>query len=117
MRKLSDDSPQRRRERRVKNYLSELCDLRVSAVKPLSLLWLRQRRAVLFVVDAPVPNFFRQRFERFERLERALSPALAGDLLHQSMPAIERFFVLRQGAAFFRVPAFPAIVFLGAAEE
>jgi hypothetical protein len=37
LRKFSEDSPQRRRERRVKSFLmkihSELCELRASAVK------------------------------------------------------------------------------------
>ncbi|MGZ9174937.1 MAG: hypothetical protein ACXW52_25380, partial [Candidatus Binatia bacterium] len=46
--KFSEDSPQRRRERRVKMFLmkihSELCELRASAVKSRFLLWLRQSR-------------------------------------------------------------------------
>jgi len=56
MGKLSDDSPQRRRGRRVKNHLSELCDLGVSAVKSISPLWLRQRRAASFVVKTSLPQ-------------------------------------------------------------
>ena len=51
LRKHSEDSPQRRGVRGVKNSLikiySELCELRVSAVKSL-LLWLRRRRAGFF---------------------------------------------------------------------
>ena len=51
----------------MKNYLSELCDLRVSAVKPLSLLWLRQRLAVLFVVNVLflIPPESPKRWTRF----------------------------------------------------
>ena len=42
---------------------------------------------------------------------------LPGDFLHQSVPAVERFFVLGEGAGFFRILAFPAVIFLGNAEE